>query len=57
MPPYRPVNTGASEAFAVFGGKIPRTPLKAGNDSFIKQPDGQNATSRLQRALELFKLP
>ena len=26
MPPYRPVNTGASEAFAVFGGKIPRTP-------------------------------
>ena len=26
MPLYRPVNMGASEAFAVFGGKIPRTP-------------------------------
>ena len=27
MPLYRPVNMGASEAFAVFGGKIPRTPF------------------------------
>ena len=26
MPLYRLANTGASEVFAVFGGKIPRTP-------------------------------
>ena len=28
MPLYRLANTGASEVFAVFGGKIPRTPLR-----------------------------
>tara|TARA_R110000787_G_scaffold55239_2_gene127647 strand:- start:11455 stop:11625 length:171 start_codon:yes stop_codon:yes gene_type:complete len=27
MPLYRLANTGASEVFAVFGGKIPRTPI------------------------------
>ena len=44
---WRPVNTGASEVFAIYGGKIPRTPLSCSLYFRITTPRFQKASDNL----------
>jgi predicted signal transduction protein with EAL and GGDEF domain len=58
---WRPVNTGPSTVFAVFGGKIPRTPIRWGGDEFVVfarlTTDLSEASSIAEKLLNILQQP